>query len=191
MRRNTWLGLSLAAALGIAGVAIAQERPQQPDPNKPSQMGGQQNIGATQKLDESQVKTALQQKEYLRGLSITPKVEGDKVILTGNVPSKAHLIAALLSVYELPAVKHVDCQLTFQEQAEGGGATAGATTHGKEIEVVAAIFPLHKGGEGTVQAGMPKEGGSDVIIFRPYHGGHEGMHEGGTKEKTPGSMPPK
>lgn len=203
MKRNTWLGFSLAAALALAGAAVAQDRnrtddPTKPDPNKSDQYNKDQqkpgqNIGMTGKIDEQQVKQVFQQKDYLKGLSITPRIEGDKVVLTGNVPSKAHLIAAILAVYELPSVKHVDCELTFTEPQVGGGmggqdqkggvfgekkegATLGAGTGGtgQQIEVVAAIFPLHKALQsGTVQAGMPKEGMTDVIIFRPQMGGHD------------------
>jgi hypothetical protein len=73
------------------------------------------------------------------------------------------------------------------EKKEGTTLGAGTGSVGQQIAVVAAIFPLHKGLQsGTVQAGMPKEGMSDVIIFRPQMGSHEGLEKQG--QEKPGGM---
>jgi hypothetical protein len=188
MTKNTWLGLSLAAAIGLAGAAIAQDRDLGTQRDRDQQRLGQgqtgQNIGIGGKLDENQVKQVFNQKEYLKSLNITPRVEGDTIILQGTVPTKAHVVAAVLAAYEIPNVKHVNCQLNFSEatgqlgmgqQPQGGlfgekqeGRTLGAgSTQAQQIEVVAAIFPLSKAMHaGTVQAGV-REAMTDVIIFRP------------------------
>jgi hypothetical protein len=178
MTRNVWLGLSLVTALGL-GAALAQDRPQE--------RGGQTGkTGQTGKLDENQVKQVLQQKEYLKGLNITPRVEGDVVTLEGTVPSKAHVIAALTAVFELPSIKFVNSKLNFNESMLGMGATGGASGEGtsgerghegttlgagmgqsQDLEVVVAIFPAAKAQQygTTVPAGM-HERLTDVIIFK-------------------------
>jgi len=106
MKRNTWLGLSLAAALGVAG----RDRPGE---GHASRRAAHQKPGRTSHHGEGRHagEERVQPEGVLKGLSITPRVEGDKVILSGNVPSKAHLVAAILAIYEIPSVRHVDCQL--------------------------------------------------------------------------------
>ena len=209
MTRNTLLGLSLALTLGLVGIAYAQDHDgkNHMDHNKNGQTEQGRNGLEGVKLDETQLKQVFSQKDYLKGFEITPKIEGDVVTLEGTVPSKAHVIAALLAVYELPGVKHVNCRLNFTEGATGQigmgsttgigekhegttlGAGTGSTKGGdREIEVVASIFPMMKGQQnGSMPAGF-REHQVDVIVFRPcFKDGYDMNGSNGTNPNGTGS----
>jgi len=115
MKRNTWLGLSLAApSESPGGDRPGEDMPR--DAQRDQKPG--QNIGITAKVDEAQVKNVFNQKEYLKA-SRSPRASRHK----GSSGQRAEQGAPRgrdPRIYEIPSVRHFDCQLVFPE----GGSRA-------------------------------------------------------------------
>jgi hypothetical protein len=167
--RTAWTLAALVAA--CVGVALAQNQGGTGQPQQPQQQAGQ-GVGSEQAGGaavnpaqlEGMARGALQ-KPYFRGASIEPKVEGSRVTLEGTVPSKAHAVAAVMAIYQIPQVEQVNSQLVVG-RAGGGpqtGPLGGTVRSGsaplqgtfQPIDIVAAVVPggTLKPGEMTLPAG--------------------------------------
>lgn len=178
-----WIAPALLAAFGFAGAAgaqDAQERPidrqagerqgeehgsmeknaQQGAGREQGQMGRQPDQAGGDQATLLILRNALD-KPYFQGSQIQPRLEGNKVILDGYVPSKAHAVAATLACFQIEGVKNVDCHLNFPGEVRVGEArpseSAKAPGAGEvtQIEVVSQIVRAGtiSPGESTLPAG--------------------------------------